>query len=143
MGTTLPQPSTQEAYQRLGARVNRAAYSPHRFDDLTARFRAYFSGQRITFPDRLDLSPATPFQYGVWQAARLIPYGETRSYAWVANQIKRSLATRAVGQALGKNPLPIIVPCHRVVASDGGLGGFSGGLKMKRSLLSLEASGSK
>ena len=71
---------------------------------------------------------------------RLIPYGETRSYLWVAKQIGRPGAVRVVGQALGRNPLAIIVPCHRVIASDGGFGGFGGGVEMKRHLLWLEAS---
>ncbi len=93
-----------------------------------------------SFPDELDLSTATPFQRQVWEKTRLIPYGETRSYSWVAEQIGKPGAARAVGQALGRNPLPIIIPCHRVVASDGKLCGFAGGLGMKRRLLSLEAS---
>lgn len=106
------------------------------------RLKAYLSGHRTTFPDKLDLSQATHFQHEVWEKTRLIPYGETRSYAWVAEQIKKPRAMRAVGQALGKNPIPIIVPCHRVVASDGKLGGFGGGVEMKRHLLSLESSAS-
>ncbi len=140
--TTLPQRSAQEACQLLGDSVNHATWSPHLFKDLMERFKVYFSGHRIIFCDKLDLSRATHFQREVWKIIRLIPYGETRSYAWVAEQIKKPQATRAVGQALGKNPLPIIVPCHRVVASDGKLGGFSGGVEMKRCLLSLEASAS-
>ncbi len=139
LGTTLPQPSAQEACQLLGNSVNCALWSPRLFDDLMECFNVYFSGHRTTFLDKLDLSRATPFQREVWEITRLIPYGETRSYAWVAEQIKRPKAMRAVGQALSKNPLPIIVPCHRVVASDGKLGGFSGGVEMKRYLLSLEA----
>ncbi len=140
LGTTLPQRSAQEACQLLGARVNQATCSPHRLDDLMERLKAYLSGHRITFPDKLDPSQGTRFQREVWEETRLIPYGETRSYAWVAEQIKNPRAMRAVGQALGKNPIPIIVPCHRVVASGGKLGGFGGGLKMKKDLLSLEAS---
>ena len=103
------------------------------------RLRAYFSGHQIAFPDKLDLSGATPFQRKVWEITRLIPYGKTRSYLWVVEQIKQPGAAQAVGQALSRNPLPIIVPCHRVVASDGKLGGFSGGVEMKRRLLFLEA----
>ncbi len=140
LGITLPQRSAQEAYLLLGDSVNRATCSLRLFDNLMERLKAYFSGQRTTFPDKLDLSPATHFQREVWEKTRLIPYGETRSYAWVAEQIKKPRAARAVGQALGKNPLPIIVPCHRVVASDGKLGGFSGGIEMKQHLISLEAS---
>ena len=137
---TLPQPSVDEVRQLLGDSVNRAIRSHQLFDDLMKRLKSYFSGHRITFPDKLDLSQGTHFQREVWENTKLIPYGETRSYAWVAEQIKKPRATRAVGQALGKNPLPIIVPCHRVVASNGKLGGFGGGVEMKRYLLSLEAS---
>jgi methylated-DNA-[protein]-cysteine S-methyltransferase len=74
----------------------------------------------------------------VWEKARLIPYGETRSYMWLARQIGKPQAARAVGQALGRNPLPVIVPCHRVIASDGSPGGFTGGLHRKKMLLKLE-----
>ena len=140
LGTTLPQRSAQEAKQLLDDSINHATWSPHLSDDLVERLKAYFSGHKVTFPDELDLSGATPFQRKVWEITRLIPYGETRSYLWVAKQIKRPRAARAVGQALGRNPLPIIVPCHRVVASDGSLGGFGGGLEMKQHLLCLEAS---
>ena len=142
LGTTLPQCSAQAARQLLGDRVNYATYSPHWFEDLMERFRTYFGGHQVAFPDELDLSGATPFQRKVWEITRLIPYGKTRSYIWVAEQIKQPGAAQAVGQALSRNPLPIIVPCHRVVASDGSLGGFGGGVEMKRYLISLEASAS-
>jgi len=136
--TTLPQPSAREAQQLLGA-INDATWSSHLFNDLVERLKVYFRGHRTAFPDELDLSRATAFQREVWGVTRLIPYGETRSYAWVAEQIKQPGAVRAVGQALGRNPLPVIVSCHRVVASDGRLGGFSGGRKWKSYLLNLEA----
>ena len=138
--TTLPQHSLQEVHQLLGGSVNYATWSSHLFEDLTERLRTYFGGYKASFPDELNLSGATPFQCGVSEKTRLIPYGETKSYSWVAEQIGRPETARAVGQALARNPLPIIIPCHRVVASDGKLGGFSGGLEMKRYLLSLEAS---
>ena len=138
--TTLPQRSVQEACQLLGYNVEYATWSPHLFEDLVGRLTAYFEGQRVAFPDKLDLSGATPFQREVWEKTRLIPYGETRSYSWVAKQIGKPKAARPVGQALAKNPLPIIVPCHRVVAGDGKLGGFSDGVEMKSYLLSLETS---
>ncbi len=137
--TTLPQPSAQEAERLLGDRVKDATWSDSFFANLMKRLRAYFAGQRLTFPDELDLSPSTAFQRKVWQITRLIPYGETRSYSWVAEQLGKAGAGRAVGQALARNPLPIIIPCHRVVASDGKLGGFSGGEGLKSSLLRLEA----
>jgi methylated-DNA-[protein]-cysteine S-methyltransferase len=138
LATTLPQPSVEETQRLLGSRVNQARQSLHWLADLKERLKAYFSHERVSFPDELDLSGATSFQKQVWQQTRLIPYGETRSYLWVAEQIKRPKAARAVGQALGRNPFPIIVPCHRVIASDGGLGGFSGGLEMKKRLLEME-----
>ena len=141
--TTLPQPSEQQVRQLLGDSLDQAECSPHLFTGLMERFRAYFAGHRIDFPDKLDLSGATPFQRRVWEVTRLIPYGDTRSYLWVAEQIKQPGAVRAVGQALGGNRLPVIIPCHRVLAKSGGLGGFGGGLEMKSYLLSLEASASK
>jgi len=108
------------------------------FGDLPQRLRRYALGHEEEFADELDLSSGTDFQRSTWQAIRAIPYGETRSYAWVAGQIGRTGASRAVGQALGANPIAIIVPCHRVVASDGKLGGFSAGLDLKARLLALE-----
>ncbi len=142
LGTTLPQRSAQEVRQLLGDRVNCAIWSPRLFEDLMERLRIYFGGHKATFPDELDLSRATTFQREVWEITRLIPYGETKSYTWVAEQIGKPRAVRAVGQALGKNPLPIIVPCHRVLNIDGKLGGYNGGVEMKRYLLFLEASAS-
>jgi len=139
---TLPQRSAQEAHQLLGDRANHAAWSPHLFDDLIQRLGIYFGAHKVNFPDELDLSEATAFQREIWEITRLIPYGETRSYTRVAEQIGKPGAVRAVGQALARNPLPVIIPCHRVVASDGRLGGYSGGLEMKKYLLHLEASAS-
>ena len=137
--TTLPQRSVHEVHQLLGDGVNYAIWSPHSFEDLMERLRIYFSGHRTTFPDELDLSGATAFQREVWQITRLIPYGKTRSYTWVAEQINRPRAVRAVGQALAGNPLPIIIPCHRVLTSSGKLGGYSGGVEMKKRILDREA----
>ena len=136
---TLPQPSAQDACRLLGVPTNCFGSSPKLLASLIERIHAYFDGTKVDFPDKLDLSGATIFQRQVWQITRLIPHGDTKNYKWVAEQMGKPGASRAVGQALGKNPLPIIVPCHRVIASDGGLGGFSGGLDMKRRLLNLEA----
>jgi len=138
LSVTLPQSSAQEALELLG--LKNATRSSHRFEDLMERLKAYFSGHRAAFPDKLDLSLATPFQREVWQVTKLIPYGETRSYRWLVEQMGKPKAVRAVGQALAKNRLPIIIPCHRVVKSDGELGGYSGGVEMKRRLFQLEAS---
>lgn len=136
---TFPLPSEPEARCLLGSRINQATQSPHLFQGLMERIRAYFSGLSVIFPDELDLTGYTNFQLKVWETTRLIPYGETRSYIWVAKQIGKPGAARAVGQALGRNPLPIIIPCHRVLGSNGSLTGFGGGVDMKRNLLSLEA----
>ena len=105
---------------------------------LVKQLQAYAAGQRVCFTIPLDLRAGTVFQQAVWRALQTIPRGETRSYAWVARQIGKPKATRAVGGACGANPVPIVVPCHRVVASDGSLGGFSGGVALKRRLLALE-----
>jgi methylated-DNA-[protein]-cysteine S-methyltransferase len=108
------------------------------FTDLIRRFRAYFDGEAVDFPDEVDVSSGTPFQRGVWEVCRRIPRGVTRSYSELAAETGRSEAARATGSALAKNPLPIIIPCHRVIAANGTLGGFSGGLEMKRHMLELE-----
>ncbi|OGW32884.1 MAG: hypothetical protein A2X58_06930 [Nitrospirae bacterium GWC2_56_14] len=98
----------------------------------------YFSGESVSFDLPLDLRYYTPFQQAVWKAAAAIPSGETQSYAWIAKRIRNPKASRAVGQALGANPVPIIIPCHRVISSAGSMGGFSGGIGMKKLLLELE-----
>jgi methylated-DNA-[protein]-cysteine S-methyltransferase len=135
---TLPQPSEEQARLCLKGSMDGADFAPERFGDLTARLQEYFEGEKVAFPDAVDTTDATPFQQDVWRAARLILYGHTWSYARLAGETGRPAAARATGQALGKNPLPIVVPCHRVLAADGGLGGFSGGIEMKRFLLRLE-----
>ena len=97
----------------------------------------YFSGQRIDFD--LPLNPiGTEFQKAVWDALLNIPFGETKSYAQVAAEVGNDKAARAVGGAVGKNPIPIIIPCHRVLAANNKIGGFSLGLDMKRKLLGIE-----
>jgi methylated-DNA-[protein]-cysteine S-methyltransferase len=136
---TLPQGTAREAERLLGDRLREAVRANDFFTDLIERLKSYFGGQRVAFNNEIDLSAATAFQREVWQLTRLIPYGETRSYSWVAEKLGKAGAGRAVGQALARNPLPIIVPCHRVVAKDGGLGGYSGGLAKKRYLLRLES----
>lgn len=102
------------------------------------QLQAYFAGQRQDFDLPLDLSSGTSFQQEVWTALRQIPFAKTSSYAALAQEIQRPKAIRAVGAANGRNPLSIIVPCHRVIASNGALTGYAGGLKNKESLLALE-----
>jgi methylated-DNA-[protein]-cysteine S-methyltransferase len=135
---TLPQTTRQQAVDALGEQIKQAILSTESFSELEQKFQHYYSGERTTFNDKLDFPNATAFQRLVWEATRLISYGETRSYGWIAQRIGKPQAARAVGQALGKNPFLIVVPCHRVIAGDGSLGGFGGGLEMKRVLLELE-----
>jgi len=107
------------------------------FAGALAQLTEYFRGARREF--ELPLAPeGTPFQLAVWQALRAIPYGETVSYGELAQRVALPGGARAVGMANGANPLPIIVPCHRVIGADGSLTGFGGGLDIKRALLSLE-----
>ena len=98
----------------------------------------YLQGKRAFFSVPVDLSETPEFQRRVLEAARQIPYGEARPYAWIAERIGSPRAVRAVGTALGRNPVPLIVPCHRVWRSDGGLGGYLFGVEYKRRLLVLE-----
>jgi methylated-DNA-[protein]-cysteine S-methyltransferase len=102
------------------------------------QLEAYFAGELDQFD--LALAPVgTPFQKEVWSLLRTIPYGETVSYGEIARRLGRSTAYRAVGAANGRNPIPIVIPCHRVVGADGSLTGFGGGLSTKTQLLQLEA----
>lgn len=101
------------------------------------QLKKYFKGIPLDFNCPLDLK-GTPFQKKVWAALSKIPYGQTRSYKEIAQWIGHPKAFRAVGNANGKNPIPLIVPCHRVIASHGGLGGFGHGIKVKKQLLDLE-----
>jgi methylated-DNA-[protein]-cysteine S-methyltransferase len=106
--------------------------------EAAAQLRAYFAGELERF--ELPLSPGgTVFQRGVWSAVAAIPYGGTTTYAALAAGLGRPRACRAVGAANGRNPLPIVVPCHRVVGAAGALTGYGGGLERKRALLDLEA----
>ena len=97
----------------------------------------YFAGRRTAFDLRLK-PHGTPFQLKVWKALERIPFGETRSYGEIAARIGAPTASRAVGAANGRNPIPVIVPCHRVIGADGSLTGFGGGMDRKRFLLGLE-----
>jgi methylated-DNA-[protein]-cysteine S-methyltransferase len=108
------------------------------FDEIRRQIDEYLAGRRLVFRLPLDIDQGTPFQQRVWKALMDIPYGQTLSYKDVAQAIGQPSATRAVGGANGMNPLPIVVPCHRVVAADGTLGGFSSGLAIKKKLLGLE-----
>ncbi len=126
--------------------VSRLTSRPLRHSDesvraLIAELREYFGGKRKKFSFSGDLSGFTDFQREVLNAAARIPYGEVRSYKWLAERANRPHAARAVGQVMARNPVPIIIPCHRVIGSSGQLCGFAGGLRaldLKRKLLSIE-----
>jgi len=110
------------------------------FRKAARAIRACLAGEDVGLDFPVSLSQGTPFQRAVWEAARLIPRGEVRTYGWVAAKVGRPGAARAVGQAMARNPLPLVVPCHRVLRADGSMGGFSaeGGLALKAALLRLE-----
>jgi methylated-DNA-[protein]-cysteine S-methyltransferase len=114
--------------------------SPSRTADIVEQLRDYFAGERRRFDVRLDLRHVSPFQRRVLMAATQVPVGEVVSYGEIARRIGEPGGSRAVGQALGHNPIPIVIPCHRVVAAGGRIGGYTGGLAIKRKLLRLEGS---
>ncbi len=111
---------------------------PDAFADVAEQLDAYFAGSLTEFDVDLELA-GTEFQRRVWAALQTIPYGETRSYGEIAGQIGSPAASRAVGLANGRNPISIIVPCHRVVGAAGSMTGYAGGIDRKRMLLSLES----
>jgi methylated-DNA-[protein]-cysteine S-methyltransferase len=128
-------------YMQEGRRPVRIA--PHwqksasAFVEVRTQLREYFAGERATFDTPLTMQ-GTPFERRVWRALQGIPYGETVSYGEIARRIGRPTAARAVGLANGRNPISVIVPCHRVIGANGTLTGYGGGLERKRLLLELE-----
>ena len=132
-------PSPQEVMDELGPEVGRAQQDPEALEEIRRRCEAYFAGQLGSLEEiPIDLEGAPPFFKAAWQACRTIPPGETRSYAWLAAAAGRPGAFRAAGQAMARNRLAIVIPCHRVIGSDGGLHGYGGGLDKKASLLEME-----
>jgi methylated-DNA-[protein]-cysteine S-methyltransferase len=140
----LPLQDKKEALTLLGIRNEADYYEGDGIDSLQRQVTDYFNGKRTGFDCKLDLSGSTPFQRRVWKATMAIPYGQVRSYKWVAEKIGKPSACRAVGRALAANPLPVIIPCHRVICSDGKPGGFGGraaNVQTKLMMLSLEGCG--
>jgi methylated-DNA-[protein]-cysteine S-methyltransferase len=105
---------------------------------VKTQFGSYFNGGLRDFSFKIDFFTGTPFERDVWLMLKKVGYGETRSYKWVAEKIGRPTAVRAVGQALKKNPLPIVLPCHRIIESNNSIGGYSSGVDIKRRLLDME-----
>jgi O-6-methylguanine DNA methyltransferase len=127
----------EERVQKLDAKSIQLRESKSRIASYLDELDEYFAGQRRQFSMSLDLR-GTPFQLACWRALVAIPYGETRTYADVARTIGHPQAFRAVGMANNRNPIAIVVPCHRVIATGGSLCGYGGGLDIKRQLLDLE-----
>ena len=113
--------------------------SSDKLANVEKEFHLYFQGRLKQFSCKLDLTRGTRFQQQVWRKLMTIPFGKTRSYQWLARSVNRPKAFRAAGNANGRNPTPIIVPCHRVIRQNGDLGGFTGGTHLKQLLLDLEA----
>ena len=130
---------TALAFQQGDAAINLSelTHKPEIFTEAIEQLTQYFDGKRTAFS--LKLAPqGTKFQQQVWQALCQIPYGETVSYAWLAEHINNPKAVRAVGNANGKNPIALIIPCHRVIGANNKLTGYAGGLTVKAQLLSFE-----
>jgi O-6-methylguanine DNA methyltransferase len=136
----LPRGSRQAIESGLNAMASEPceAGDSMRLEAARRQLLDYLSGKRDTFAVPLDLSRGTPFRRRVWRILQRVPYGKLRSYQWVASRVGGRRYARAVGNAVSANPLPIVIPCHRIVAQDSSLGGFSCGLPMKRKLLTLE-----
>ena len=136
---TLPQDSVEKALLDVAGGAPEGDRSDEAFVPLATMLDRYFSGDPVDFSDhRLDLQGRTAFQRWVLEEVLSIPRGEVRSYGEVAARVGSPGAARAVGAVMAANPVCIVIPCHRVVASDGGLGGFGGGLDMKRRMLGAE-----
>jgi methylated-DNA-[protein]-cysteine S-methyltransferase len=137
---TLPAPDRATALRRIRLHYPDVSLAPDvLLLDVAAQLQAYFAGKRQEFDVDLDLRGHTPFELAVWGTTTRIPYGQTRTYAWLAGQVGGPSAAQAVGAALGANPVPLIIPCHRVIGSDGALHGFAQGVDMKARLLALES----
>ena len=136
----LPLPEKEQAFELIRCHCQTLQESRVLFKNEIAQIEEYFAGDRKEFRVRLDFSSATPFQRRVYEILMTIPFGEVRSYGWMARKIGNEKALRAVGHANGKNKWPLIVPCHRIVGSNGSLTGFSaaGGIDLKARLLRHE-----
>jgi methylated-DNA-[protein]-cysteine S-methyltransferase len=136
---SLPAYDCDKALEELAVRISpRVLEAPVQLDDVRRQLDLYFAGKLTEFELPLDWQLTSGFQAKVQHAIARIPYGQTRSYTEMARKAGNERAVRAAGTACGSNPIPIVVPCHRVLRTGGGLGGYGGGLPMKRALLELE-----
>ncbi|MGQ9674775.1 MAG: methylated-DNA--[protein]-cysteine S-methyltransferase [Chloroflexota bacterium] len=134
-----PLPTRDEVTERLlEVFSDNLEVDDNAFPELSESLTRYFAGEQVEFNAAVDERLGTPFQRKAWDSVRSIPYGQTMSYGEVARRMGRPGAARAVGSAMRANPVPIVIPCHRVIGSSGTLTGFGGGLDLKRRLLRLE-----
>ena len=136
--TTLPRASRDEALRELMEMGAASPASEADLADLPERIRALASGRHANLAMHIDWTGISPFRRAVLEEAMRIPAGQTRSYGWLAERVGHPRAARAVGRVMATNPWPLVVPCHRVIGSDGGLHGYGGGLRMKETLLRAE-----
>jgi len=136
----LPHANPEDIEATIRRTFPQASQNARAIEPATSIFAHYFEGESIPADLPVDWSGYPTFSIKVWRTAQTIPWGKVRSYKWVSLRMKRPFASRAIGNALGKNPFPILVPCHRVVRSDGRLGGFSApsGIALKRKMLEME-----
>lgn len=138
---TLPETREEDALTRMKGvkKFGMPKRVVGKFAHYFSQVNDYFSGTLREWDIPLDLGWSPNFFGRIWEVCRTIPYGETRNYRWLAERAGNNLAVRAAGQAMARNPIPLVIPCHRVIDSSGGLHGFGGGLPLKRRLLDLEA----
>ena len=136
----LPEKNKKELISKIKAFCPLSVFSKDGFEKEIKDIIAYFSGENKKFSFILDFSGSTNFQRMVWSETAKIPYAQNRTYLFIAEKIKRKNSARAVGNALGKNPFPLVIPCHRVLRGDSKVGGFTaaGGIKLKEEMLKLE-----
>ena len=139
---SLPEASAEQAYDHAQPQIEQAELDPESLADVRAKVQAYCAGEAVDLTTvQIDSRSMSPFFKRAREACRTIPAGETRTYAWLADQAGNARAARGAGQAMAKNPVALLVPCHRVIGSDGALHGFGGGvgLPMKERLLQMES----
>ena len=138
MSLDIRRENAYEAKKRLSVSYPEAIESEKSFKKIKLLLDRYLKGEKVDFDVNIDISRESPFTLKVLGELRKIPYGKLRSYLWIGKKLGYPMAARAVGQAVKKNPIPIIIPCHRVIRDDGSLGGFSLGIEIKKRLLMLE-----